>query len=376
MRVCYNLGMKMPTLHFLCLFSCLVLLTGCIVVAAPTTAEPTPISTQIQSPFIENTPQSSISMDSQPALSVSFTDPASSRAEPEQLLVEAIGVAKTSVDIAVYSLSLPDVRDALLSAVRRGVTVRLVMESDNLDSEQVQSLLDAKIPILGDRREGLMHNKFMVVDGKEVWTGSMNYTVNGARSDRNDLVHIVSAEVAQDYTTEFEEMFVQDQFGSGSPANTPYPTTALSDGTKIEVLFSPDDQVADRLIGLIRSAKESITVLAYTWTSNPMADALVEQADRGVNVRMVMDADLAANNTGSDLKRFQQAGMDVKVWRAGGLMHFKSIIIDGKIVATGSYNFTASAERNNDENMIIIHQPELAAKYLAEFERIDQIAER
>jgi phosphatidylserine/phosphatidylglycerophosphate/cardiolipin synthase-like enzyme len=308
-------------------------------------------------------------------LSVSFVNPISSRAEPEQLLVEAIEDAQQSVDIAVYNLSLEDISDALLAADQRGVRVRLVMESDNLDSDAVQSLLDAKIPVLGDRRESLMHNKFMVVDGQEVWTGSMNYTPNGARLDRNDLIHLVSRDVAQDYTAEFEEMFTQDQFGAGSPANTPYPETTLSDGTRVEIYFAPEDQVADRLAELIRSATQSITVLAYNWTSNPLADALVEQAENGLQVRMVMDGKTAANSTGSDLERFQQSGMDVRVWRSDGLMHMKAIIVDGKIVATGSYNYTASADQKNDENVVIIHQPQLAEQYLAEFERIDQIAE-
>ena len=63
---------------------------------------------------------------------------------------------------------------ALVKAHRRGVDVRLVMESDNLDSHDPQALKDAGVPVLGDRREGLMHNKFIVIDRTEVWTGSMN----------------------------------------------------------------------------------------------------------------------------------------------------------------------------------------------------------
>jgi phosphatidylserine/phosphatidylglycerophosphate/cardiolipin synthase-like enzyme len=62
----------------------------------------------------------------------------------------------------------------LIDAHRRGVTVRLVTESDNMDVSEIQELREVGIPILGDRREGRMHNKFVVIDRQEVWTGSLN----------------------------------------------------------------------------------------------------------------------------------------------------------------------------------------------------------
>ena len=68
---------------------------------------------------------------------------------------------------------------------------------------------------------------------------------------------------------------------------------------------------------------------------------------------------------------FQQAGLDVRLdGNLNGLMHHKVIIIDQKIVITGSYNFTAAAETTNDENVVIIFSPEVAAQYLQEFQRV------
>lgn len=128
-------------------------------------------------------------------------------------LADAIDSAKLSVDVAIYSLSLNSVRDALLRAHDRGARVRLVMESDNLDRADPQKLKDAGIPILGDRREGLMHNKFTIIDGSEVWVGGMNYTDSGAYEDNNVLIRIRSVKMAENYTKEFEEMFVEDRFG-------------------------------------------------------------------------------------------------------------------------------------------------------------------
>ena len=104
------------------------------------------------------------------------TLPAGPSAGPDKVLAGAIDSARLSVDVAAYSLNLWSIRDALISAYRRGVQVRVVMESDNMDVPEVQELIGAGIPVHGDQREGLMHDKFVVIDRYEVWTGSMNYT--------------------------------------------------------------------------------------------------------------------------------------------------------------------------------------------------------
>jgi phosphatidylserine/phosphatidylglycerophosphate/cardiolipin synthase-like enzyme len=163
---------------------------------------------------------------------VYFTDPGGPHAQsllggPDAELAEAIDQARLSVDAATYDLNLWSIRDALIEAHRRGVNVRLVTESDNMDSPEVQELQEAGIPVLGDRREGLMHNKFVVIDRLEVWTGSMNLTINGAYRNDNNLIRIQSSRLAKDYMAEFEEMFLDDQFGSGSPADTPFPSFSV-----------------------------------------------------------------------------------------------------------------------------------------------------
>src|SRR3972149_1724840 len=188
---------------------------------------------------------------------VYFTDPAGSAAEyhsdgPHEALVQAIDRARLSVDVAVYDLDLSIISTALLHAYRRGVTVRVVTESDNLDSvaTKIPALREAGIPVIGDRREGLMHNKFAVIDRTEVWSGSMNYTANDAYRNNNNLIRIRSAKLAEDYTNEFNEMFEQDLFGADSRAATPHPRVNVN-GTEIEVYFSPDDGVASRIIDRI-----------------------------------------------------------------------------------------------------------------------------
>lgn len=305
---------------------------------------------------------------------VYFTSPSDPLAEdyvggPDEALASAIGQARLSLDVAVYSLNLWGIRDALLNAWHRGVDVRMVMESDNMDSDEAEELIAAGIPVLGDRREGLMHDKFVIIDRQEVWTGSMNFTTGGAYKDNNNLLHIRSAEVAQDYSREFEEMFGDDRFGPDSVADTPYPTLTVG-GTSLEIYFSPDDGIAARLVELIQSAQESIYFMAYSFTSNDIGAAVMERAEAGVTVAGVLDEGQVSSNQGGEYDPFRQAGLDVRLDGNPGLMHHKVIIIDRAIVITGSYNFSASAETSNDENLIVIHNPDIAVQYLTEFMRV------
>jgi phosphatidylserine/phosphatidylglycerophosphate/cardiolipin synthase-like enzyme len=314
-------------------------------------------------------------------LQIYFTDPTAPHARdyeggPDETLAAAIDGARLSVDVAAYSLNLWSIRDALIHASQRGVVVRMVMESDNMDDQEVQDLMDAGIPVIGDQHEGLMHDKFVVIDRSEVWTGSMNYTVGGAYKDNNNLIRIRSVQVAQDYTNEFEEMFADGLFGPDRSANTPNPKLTI-DGTQVEIYFSPDDGVAKRVIELVSGAQESIYFLAYSFTSKEIGAAMVERAQAGVTVAGVMDDGQIASNQGTEYDTFAQAGLDVrKDGNTDGLMHHKVIIIDRQIVITGSYNFTASAEKNNDENVVIISSPAVAATYLEEFQRVYDQAEQ
>jgi phosphatidylserine/phosphatidylglycerophosphate/cardiolipin synthase-like enzyme len=305
---------------------------------------------------------------------VYFTDPSSPSSRDftgglDQPLVAAIDAARLSVHVAMYSLSLHDVRLALIRAHRRGIDVRVVMESDNMDSEDPQDLKDAGVPMLGDRRQGLMHNKFMVIDSSEVWTGSMNYTGSGAYSDDNNLLRIHSNAIAQDYEVEFREMFDKDLFGPDLGDATPNPSVVV-EGTPVEVYFSPDDHVQAALLALIDRARSSINFLAFSFTSNPLGDAVTRAAAAGVQVRGVMDADQARSNVGAEFDAFRAAGLAVRLDGNPGQMHDKVFIVDADVVAVGSYNFTASAERVNDENLVVIHSPAIASLYLSEFQRV------
>ena len=307
-------------------------------------------------------------------IEIYFTNPAAPHARdyeggPDESLAAAIDQARLSVDVAAYSLNLWSIRDALIHAYKRGAVVRMVMESDYMEDQEVQKILDAGIPVIGDQREGLMHDKFVVIDRSEVWTGSMNFTTSGAYKDNNNIIRIRSIQVAEDYTSEFNEMFADNLFGPDAGAATPYPSLTIN-STPVEIYFSPEDGVAAHILSLLQGAQDSIYFMAYSFTADDLGDALRQRAKDGLTVAGVMDDEQIKLNQGTEYDRFKQAGLDVRRDGNAGLMHHKVIIIDHAIVITGSYNFTASAEENNDENVIIIHNADVAAQYLAEFQRV------
>jgi phosphatidylserine/phosphatidylglycerophosphate/cardiolipin synthase-like enzyme len=302
--------------------------------------------------------------------------PASStlRGGPDSHLAEAIDQARLSVDIAIDSLDLWSIRDALLEAYRRGVAVRVVIENEGLESEQVQDLIASGIQVVNDQGEGLMHNKFTIIDRREVFSGSMNYTLNGAYRSDNNLIRIESADLAEDYLVEFEEMFLDHQFGSGSPSITPHPIIDVS-GTELEVYFSPDDATMERVIELVQSAQESVFFLGYSFTDDDLAAALINANNSGIEVKGVLDKAQALSNAGGEYQNLLESSIDVRLDGNPKSMHHKVIIIDVQIVVTGSYNFSKSAKTRNDENTLILHNPEIAAIYMEEFERVWGIAE-
>jgi phosphatidylserine/phosphatidylglycerophosphate/cardiolipin synthase-like enzyme len=136
------------------------------------------------------------------------------------------------------------------------------------------------------------------------------------------------------------------------------------------VLFSPDDGVAARVMELLRGAQKSIHFMAYSFTADDFGEIVRRKAADGLTVFGVMEAEQVASNKGTEFDPFQEARLKVFMDGNPGQMHHKVFIIDEKIVITGSYNFSLSAEKKNDENMVIFFDPQIAAQYLAEFQRV------
>lgn len=137
----------------------------------------------------------------------------------------------------------------------------------------------------------------------------------------------------------------------------------------IRCYFSPDGGCTDAIVDEINRAQRSIWMQAYSFTSTPIAKALVEARERGVEITAVLDKSQRGEQyTSADF--VAHAGIPTYIDDKHAIAHNKIMLIDGVTIITGSFNFTKAAEHSNAENMLIItNKPVLYAAYAANFQR-------
>ncbi len=138
-----------------------------------------------------------------------------------------------------------------------------------------------------------------------------------------------------------------------------------------QVFFSPAGGVRQRLLQAIQDARRTIDLAIYNLTSTELAEALRAAQARGVSVRILMDREnLDAGN--ATIGRLRRSGIPVRALGVPehSLMHNKFAIFDGRLAATGSYNWTQSAERANYENLVVLDDPEVVGHFQREFQRL------
>jgi len=315
-------------------------------------------------------------------LNVFFTDP-----NPpdnlghgiDQYVVPVLDGAKQTIDVTSLDLNLPSVINALVSASQRGVKVRVVYDGTNgnleLDNQAtnnqpldaIKTLRAAKISLVdGGRSSGLMHDKMIIVDSQVLFMGSWNLSYNDTYRNNNNLLEITEPHLIANYQAKFNELFVDKRFGAKARVKVPNPSLVV-DGVQVENYFAPEDDVMAKLVTYVQGAAKSVHFMAYTYTHDDLSAAMIASAKNGVEVQGVIEARGATQGSLPDLFC---AGLPVKTDGNPYTMHHKVIIIDGETVITGSFNFTKSADTVNDENVLVIHSPAVAALYEQEFQRI------
>ena len=141
------------------------------------------------------------------------------------------------------------------------------------------------------------------------------------------------------------------------------PASALDKSSpEIEVHFSPGGQCTEAVVECLSRAKISVRVQAYSFTSAPIAKALVEAHKRGVKVKVILDkSQITERYSSADF--VAHAGIACFIDSKHAIAHNKIMILDDNTVITGSFNFTKAAEEKNAENLLVIHDNRLAAKY-------------
>jgi phosphatidylserine/phosphatidylglycerophosphate/cardiolipin synthase-like enzyme len=287
-------------------------------------------------------------------------------------LLKSINEAECSIDFAMYGIEgQSKIINALKKAQDRGVKIRWVTDFDSKGNSSYPNTKKTMriLPSCNfDLTSDIMHNKFFIIDGKTLITGSANLSntdMGGLNS--NVFIKIKSTEICRIFQSEFEQMY-QGKFHKEKEALANKSNIKLPNNNVISIYFSPKDKtISNALIPLINGACDYIYVPIFFLTDKNMTNALIAAKKRGVEIKILLDA-VAAQNNYSKHKELRTAKIPVKVENWAGKMHQKSMIIDDKTVVIGSMNFSKNGENANDENCIIVQNaPKLAKKYKQHF---------
>ncbi|MFN9547066.1 MAG: phospholipase D-like domain-containing protein [Cyanobacteriota bacterium] len=285
--------------------------------------------------------------------------------------------------------------------------------------DAVALLLQARVPLLDDTADGsagsgLMHHKFLVVDRRVVVTGSANFSpscVHGdpddsrTRGNVNHLLRFDSAPLAALFAEEFLRMWGDGPGGApdsrfGQAKDSGPARRVLVGETPVEVLFAPHRRsdphhglhwLAERLVAVRRHLDLSL----FVFSAQSLADTLATLPPRGVAIRLLADPGFASRPFSEvlDVLGVSRADgtclleADNTVWQrplegvgtprlAGGdKLHHKFAVIDNRSVITGSFNWSPSAAHQNDETLLLIESPQLAAHFTREMDRLWRGAE-
>lgn len=311
----------------------------------------------------------------------------------DTMLISYINACTTTMDIAIYNSYSPSattgIAGAINAAYARGVQVRLIY--DGSTTSAMLPLLNSAIPTLAsptDSAYGIMHNKFVIFDANVsdankpvVWTGSTNWTVAQIDGpDRNSAIVIQDQALALGYKIEFEEMWGSNtmtpnsalsKFGPDKTNNTPHSYNI--GGKVVNSYFSPSDGADSRIIASINSANTDIDVATMLITRSGIANAIINKYNAGLtDTNVVIDSQ---NPTGNQIANLQSslAANHAVVYSGSGIMHHKFMVVDNynsasdPLVLVGSHNWSSAAENKNDENILIVHDLNIANQYYQAF---------
>lgn len=286
------------------------------------------------------------------------------RHDCEAAIIESINKAEKTVHCAFYDLNLNDLIGAIAKK-SSSADVKVIIDTENYDGQ----IKGNNIKIA--KTNAKMHNKFCIIDNNIVLTGSTNPTNNDAHKNNNNLIIINSDYIAENYENEFNELW-NGIYSKGN--NVKYNKIHTPIG-QIENYFCPEDCALEnngglyRIIELIRNAESSVKIASFSFTHEELADELLKADIKGINVYVLMER-RQRNVQNSQYARAKDFGLNIKVDGNKYNMHHKFMVIDGKIVITGSPNFSFSGFNRNDENMLIIFNEELALGFDGEFDKL------
>lgn len=306
-------------------------------------------------------------------------------------LVEFIAATRESLDCAIYDIRHPDILAALARVAQSGKRLRIVFDGgkhgggleadpkpDGSEQALVAAGLGAYATAVFESGRHLMHDKFLVRDGAAVWAGSANFTAGGLELQDNNCLALTSPELAAQYTAVFEALLANPDRRTHN-----HRAAFAVGGAQITASFAPaaGEGIEQQLVAALNQARR-VRVLAFLVSDPAILAALVRfRDDPTLDIRGVYDP-----NGMQDVLRYTHQDPSL-FWftkdprfvaapshafdpaREQDFQHNKVLILDESHVFTGSYNFSENAEAN-DENILAISSPAVAAAYSAYFDAL------
>lgn len=376
----------------------------------------------------------------------------------EKIILDEIALAKKSIYVAVQEMRLPLIAAALVQKKKEGIDVRVVLENNynntvlsqtetssndsQYEASRVNDLValidmnrngliekreletrdaiymlqNGGIPVMDDsfdssKGSGLMHHKFMIVDGKVTVVSSANFTLSdihgdlmtsASRGNANSLVVVRAMNFAKIFTNEFAQLWgngVRGNYGHKKTYRGAISTTVR--GTKITVQFSPTSQRynwEESVNGLIAThlsrATKSINAALFVFSDQNLSNVMERRHMSGVEIGVLIEPKFAYREY-SELLDLMGLGLlnykcayevDNFPWKktakvagmarlpSGDMLHHKFAVVDRKTVIMGSQNWSDAANFVNDETLIVIQDEKISDLYTQEFERIKRTA--
>jgi phosphatidylserine/phosphatidylglycerophosphate/cardiolipin synthase-like enzyme len=266
-------------------------------------------------------------------------------------LLEEIEKSEKYIYMSLYDIDNDEFYNEIIKKANEGVDIKIVTEEDNKNYYSEKLDKNEKIELVYDNNYKLMHNKFIIIDGYLLITGSTNISENGLNYNNNNLVFVYNNEITENYMLEFEEQFYDREFGKKGDSEKIYEKIKLING-EISTYFTPDENYQKIILDYINNAEKEIKVMIFTFTDSNIAQALSDAYKRGVDVKVITET-FQSGSRWSVYGDFQNEFPFIldKNYKT---FHHKLLLIDDKHILTGSYNFTKSALENNDENAVII----------------------
>ncbi len=347
--------------------------------------------------------------------------------DAEDVLVELINSADATIDIAVMGFTRDRVYNALIAAHDKGIAVRFVGDAGHLYNAGYQAVIQRHIPMSTGNLVHIMHDKFVIVDDRFVFTSTANFSPTDLRRNSNNFTMMDSPNVAADFKEEFEQMFhgsyghqkVEIDNGRaymlGKDCDPTIPPDEMDaylqrpenfECALVEVWFSPNEDAMGRILEYVDGAQDSLRFTIFAFTKDQVGSAFIRKqeewallneqdagdqnpdgpfADRTV-AGVIDQSQLHSNGQYHEVYRLLGAGIPARMdgidnsrqpgdyQAGGGRLHSKTMIMDAwgdkPVVVTGSFNWSSSATVSNDEFLLIIRGPRVAQEFDGYFDRL------